>query len=124
MNFEEVENILVIEDTPELSEVIDIILSNEGYKVVVASDGNFALDILKSDSSFSLILLDLGLPDMNVSTFLENFNKINMNTEIPIVFISAAVDLLAMSLPKGVVGVISKPFQMDHFINLVQTYKK
>ena len=57
--------VLVVDDEKEIRELIDIYLRNEGYNVLLASDGISALNILKENNDIKLIILDIMLPDID-----------------------------------------------------------
>ena len=55
-------SILVVEDEPELQEVLRVALESDGYNVAVVNDGRDALKHLRSTPTTCLIILDLFLP--------------------------------------------------------------
>ena len=57
-------NILVIEDNPEDSQLLDKLLSNEGYNVYMVDNGEEAVKVLKS-KSINVILTEMRMPGMN-----------------------------------------------------------
>ena len=77
--------ILVVDDEKEIRNLLDIYLSNEGYKVVKASDGEEALNILESDN-IQLIVLDIMMPKMDG---IEVCRKVREKLSIPILMLSA-----------------------------------
>lgn len=79
--------ILVIEDEDKISEIVKAYLQREGYTVVVASDGETALEVLKD--GFDLIILDLMLPDMAGEEICE---MIRRDSDIPIIMLTAKSD--------------------------------
>ncbi len=77
--------ILVIDDNPEIREIIHILLQNEGYQIAEAENGTEALGQIK-EISFDLIILDIMMPGPNgYQTCLE----IRKLTNAPILFLSA-----------------------------------
>lgn len=78
-------NILVVDDDRDIRDVIEILLTAEGYHIVNANNGEDALAKLK-EYPFSLIILDIMMPKLNgYQTCL----KIRSITNIPILFLSA-----------------------------------
>ena len=57
-------DILIVDDNPEIREIIQILLSGEGYHVHEAANGQQALTLLKQ-MPFDLIILDIMMPGMN-----------------------------------------------------------
>ena len=65
-------DILIVDDNPEIREIIQILLSGEGYQVHEAANGHQALMLLRQ-TSFDLIILDIMMPGLNgYQTCLEN----------------------------------------------------
>ncbi len=58
---EETTKILVVDDNPEIREIIQILLEGEGYAISQAENGAIALQLL-SEESFDLIILDIMMP--------------------------------------------------------------
>lgn len=78
-------HILVVDDNPEIREIIRILLTGEGYEITEAADGIRALKELEH-CDFDLIILDIMLPSMNG---YEVCQKIREQSNAPILFLSA-----------------------------------
>ena len=78
-------HILVVDDNPEIREIIRILLTGEGYEITEAADGIRALEELER-CDFDLIILDIMLPSMNG---YEVCQKIREKSNAPILFLSA-----------------------------------
>lgn len=57
------EKIMVVDDDKDIREVIQVLLSSEGYEVIEASNGKEALELVDDDTDF--IILDVMMPEMN-----------------------------------------------------------
>lgn len=57
------EKIMVVDDDQDIREVIQVLLSSEGYNVIEASNGKEALELVDDDTD--LIILDVMMPEMN-----------------------------------------------------------
>ena len=77
--------ILIVDDNPEIREIINVLLSGEGYLVKEAADGTEALRLLE-EYRFDLIILDIMMPGMNG---YETCIKIRDKSNAPILFLSA-----------------------------------
>ena len=77
--------ILLVEDDMEISTMLKNFLTTEKFEVITAYDGKSALDRFFSDS-FSLVLLDLMIPQISG---IEVMEKIRENSTVPIIIISA-----------------------------------
>ena len=102
------EKILVVDDEKEIRDLIEIYLKNEGYKILKASDGREALDIVKKDH-IDLIILDVMMPNMDG---IEACMKIREEESMPIIMLSAKSEDMdkIIGLTTGADDYITKPF--------------
>ena len=117
-------NILVVDDTPINLNLLTEILTNHGYAVSAAKDGQEALTIARSPGQLDLILLDITMPDMDGYEVCSQLKAHQSTREIPVIFISALSDILDKVKAFGVGGVdyFTKPFQMEEVLARVQTH--
>ncbi|RLA70555.1 MAG: hypothetical protein DRG24_06745 [Epsilonproteobacteria bacterium] len=104
-------NILVVDDTKTNIDILLELLSDE-YEIVVASDGESALEIV-DEMSIDLILLDIVMPVMDgfeVCKILKNSPK---TSQIPVLFITAKTDETSLEKAYEVGGAdyVTKPFK-------------
>lgn len=78
------EKIMVVDDNPEIREVIQVLLSSEGYQIIDAANAKEALELLKED--IDLIILDVMMPEINGYQACLLMRKI---TNAPILFLTA-----------------------------------
>ena len=103
-------NILIIEDDKDISEMLGSYLKNEGFSIEVANDGKEGIEKFKSEE-FTLVILDLMLPHINGMDVLKTIRE---ESQIPVLILSAKgtdVDK-AIGLGLGADDYISKPFSM------------
>ncbi|MGZ3253333.1 MAG: two-component system response regulator CreB [Burkholderiaceae bacterium] len=100
--------LLIIEDEPAIAETLLYALSTEGFAPVWCATGQEALTALKQ-SAFDLIILDVGLPDMNG---FDLFREIHRHWSLPILFLTARTEEIdrIVGLELGADDYISKPF--------------
>lgn len=100
--------ILVVDDDNEIRNLLEICLSNEGFSVVKACDGQDALDILEKEE-FQLIILDVMMPKLNG---IEACSQIRRNLNIPIFMLSAKSEDMdkIQGIMTGADDYITKPF--------------
>lgn len=100
--------ILVIDDDIEILQLLKILLSSEGYEVTTASSAFGGLEIFKN-GRFNLILLDLGLPDLEGEHLCKIIRK---SSDVPIIIISAKENVTGKVLcfEYGADDYITKPF--------------
>ncbi|MEI6331389.1 MAG: response regulator [Pseudanabaena sp. ELA645] len=105
--------ILLIDDEPNLAEVISICLSSfKGWNVKVANSGKIGLSIVQTVQP-DAILLDVMMPEMDGLAVYQALQKNPETQNIPVIFLTAKVQ--ASDLKKfaelGVLGTIAKPFE-------------
>lgn len=101
-------SILIIEDEPDLAELIQMYLEKEGITAVISLTAEAALEVLEKQD-FDLITLDLNLPGMDGFEFLQSFRKDN---DTPVIIVSArqADEDIIMGLGIGGDEFVTKPF--------------
>ncbi|KKK48813.1 hypothetical protein LCGC14_3141360, partial [marine sediment metagenome] len=102
--------ILVVDDDPDLVEVITYGLRRRGHSVIAAADGEDALERWREESP-SMVLLDVGLPNMDG---LEVCRRIRESSKVPIILLSGSnsEDDIIRGLEAGAEEYIAKPFSL------------
>jgi two-component system KDP operon response regulator KdpE len=106
--------ILVVDDEPQLLRALQVNLQVEGYRVLTALDGTTALRHAESKHP-DLIVLDLGLPDING---VDVITRIRRTSSTPIIVLSArhgSVDKVR-ALDAGADDYVTKPFGLDELM--------
>ncbi|MBB6673925.1 response regulator transcription factor [Cohnella nanjingensis] len=103
------ETVLVVDDEPEIRDVIHMYLRNEGYNALEAADGEQALRLLRSDPSVRLVILDIMMPKMDGFLTCMKMREIS---QVPIIMLSAReTDMDKITgLTTGADDYVSKPF--------------
>ena len=84
--------ILLVDDRAENLFALEVILSNEHYKCVRACSGQEAINILKLEQGFALILMDVQMPVMDGFETTELIRLIENIKHIPVIFLTASMD--------------------------------
>ncbi len=110
--------ILVIDDNPEVVDILVTCLRNEGYGVLGAltSDEGLKLAIL---SRPDLVLLDIALPGMNGIEVLKRLRSINPTTKVIMVTGNTDPQLAREALQLGAVAYIDKPFDFAYLKRVI-----
>lgn len=116
--------ILVVEDDDAITHLLDVSLTLDYYEVLTATNGKDANFQIRSKAP-DIILLDLGLPDMDG---LDLIKMIRQTFDIPIIVISARLDeqTIVEALDNGANDYMTKPFNVDELrarIRVVQRLK-
>jgi CheY-like chemotaxis protein len=110
--------ILVVEDVPNILELLDVTLRFKGYPVATASNGEEALELV-SKKEPALVITDIMMPKMDGYTLAFNLRRKPETSHIPIIFLSATYvtpedKAFAMSL--GAVRFLEKPVDTEDFL--------
>jgi two-component system KDP operon response regulator KdpE len=107
--------VLVIDDEPPIRKLLRVGLSAHGYQVMEASSGKMALELL-GEQPPDLIILDLGLPDMQGHELLRTMRV--RSDKGPIVVLSSRDDEAGkvQALDSGADDYVTKPFGMDELL--------
>ncbi|HOL48360.1 MAG TPA: response regulator [bacterium] len=111
-------NILIVDDEKEFIILFKTLLSLKGITNIKSTNKAFsALELIKKEK-FDVIFLDMILPEMNGEQLLNEIRKINV--DVPIVFISGKLGVDENKFKnKNVVAFISKPFNIDEVLNVI-----
>ncbi len=115
--------LLVVEDIPDILNLLDTTLKFKGYRVVTARDGQEALDIIQKEHP-ALIITDILMPKVDGFNLV---HQLRINTEtrkIPVIFLSAtyvAPEDKSFAVDIGVTHFVEKPVNLEDFLPLVAT---
>ena len=111
--------ILLIEDDPNITDFMEVVFEREQYRLTVAANGMETLTALQAET-FDVILLDLGLPDIDGMDLLKILRK---RMDLPIVVISARKDEneKVAALDLGADDYVTKPFGTNELLARIRT---
>jgi len=107
--------VLIIDDEPGLRQTVSLILSGEGYEVLVASDGEEGL-ARALEHKPDIILCDVRMPRLSGLHFLERYQAEGGTGLVIMMTAYGSVDLAIEAMKKGAYDYISKPFSADQVI--------
>lgn len=108
-------HILVVEDENSIAEMLQLNLELEGYKVTLIGNGRKAMDYATALDQFSIVVLDLMLPEVSGMEICRVFRQYS---SIPILFLSAkgtTLDRIA-GLKLGANDYLPKPFDLEELL--------
>ena len=106
--------ILIVEDEPDIQELLSAYLQQAGYQTSLAGDGVEALELFRS-ASFDLVLLDIMLPALNG---MEVLRRLRRESLVPVIMLTArdtVMDKVA-GLDAGADDYITKPFAIEELL--------
>ncbi len=113
--------VLVVEDDPNIRDLVVLHLGLEGLSAGTAADGQAALDMAKAER-FDLIVLDLMLPGLDGVTVCRAVRRDTPNRDTPILMLTARRDEAdkVLGLESGADDYLTKPFGLREFIARVR----
>lgn len=113
--------LLVAEDEPHIRRILVTLLEASGFQVTVVTDGEQALERLKADDPFDLVLMDLLMPGLTGLEVLEGIRNLPHRNGLPVVILTAKgqdVDR-ERAFALGADDFITKPFSPKKLLNRV-----
>jgi CheY-like chemotaxis protein len=110
--------ILIVEDTPNVLELLDVTLRFKGYPVMTAANGKEALEKIDRERP-ALVITDILMPKMDGFSLAHTLRKDPRTLAIPIIFISATYvssEDKAFAMRLGAVRFIEKPVDTEDFL--------
>ncbi|MEP6936456.1 MAG: response regulator [Chthoniobacterales bacterium] len=116
------ELILLVDDELEIAELASEMLTEEGYKVILAKDGFEALRIYQQiGQQIGLIILDFFLPVMDGDAVFDEFRALNPNVNVVLSSGFAEQGKLSNMLAQGLRGFIPKPYSREKLLEQVRS---
>ncbi|TAK66873.1 MAG: PAS domain S-box protein [Bacteroidetes bacterium] len=115
------ETLLIVEDEEMLLELVKSLLELKGYSVLIAKDGEEALELLRKNSAgISLILTDMGLPKVGGWDLLRY--ALEINPRIKVILASGYLDseLRQRMIDSGAADFIQKPYEPDFILSKIR----
>ena len=116
--------LLVVDDVPDILELLDAMLKFKGYRVLTARNGQEALACIEQERP-ALIIADILMPKMDGFTLVNRLRLNPQTRDIPVIFLSAtyvAPEDKAFALTIGVTRFIEKPVDVESFLPMIAEY--
>jgi two-component system, OmpR family, alkaline phosphatase synthesis response regulator PhoP len=120
-------NVLIVEDDPDIREMLATLLAGEGFHAVGAEDGLEALHLLRTVRHRApdvpcLVLLDLKMPRLSGKEFRRAQLGDPTVSGVPVAVMSGATDLEQRAKSLGAVAILAKPIDCDKLMDVVRRY--
>jgi CheY-like chemotaxis protein len=113
--------VLVVDDEPEILDLVQMMLEWEGYTVLEASDGWTGIEQARTEQP-DLILLDVRMPKMTGLSVLDLLANDPRTADIPVIMLSVVTTHpeVRRALEHGATAYLSKPFEMNEMVHMVE----
>ncbi|HEX7088047.1 MAG TPA: sigma-54 dependent transcriptional regulator [Vicinamibacterales bacterium] len=112
-------SILVIDDEEIMREILETLLTREGYSVRLAGSAEEGLELARS-MPFDVAIVDLMLPGMDGIAALEELKKINEDLPVLMITAFASVETAIAAMKRGAFDYVTKPFKNDEVLVVVR----
>lgn len=111
--------VLVIDDEEIMREILETLLSREGYAVRTATHGAQGLELARSQP-FDAVIVDMMMPDLDGLQVLEQLHK--HDDELPVIMITAfaSMENAIQAMKRGAFDYITKPFKNDEVLAVLR----
>jgi len=116
--------VLLVEDDPVVRKMVRSILSRHQVEIIEIDDGIQAYNLLKTMLPTRMVLMDIGLPNMNGIQLVEDIRAKPDWKKTPVVMLTASSDVedVKKCLGAGANDYITKPFNISGFVNRISRY--
>lgn len=118
------EYILVVDDVPDILELLDTSLKFRGYRVITARNGQEALDVIQAERP-ALIIADILMPKMDGFSLVHQLRLNPLTRDIPVIFLSATYvtpEDKDFAHTIGVTRFIEKPVDLQVFLPMIENF--
>src|SRR3990167_5069702 len=111
--------ILIVDDDPIISDLLQETLMAEGYTVSRATNGAEALELIQ-DTTFHLLITDFSMPSINGLTLLKVSKRLMPYLQVILMTASREKDVMDEAVRLGVYAVLSKPIRQKELLKTVK----
>jgi len=108
-----VARILIVEDESRIASFLEKGLKAQGYSTFVVDNGRMAASVAR-DGNFDLMILDLGLPDIDGLEALQEIRR--QGERLPVIILTARPDATVTGFETGADDYVTKPFRLDELV--------
>lgn len=114
--------VLVVDDDPELLQLVRVLLSRIGIEAVCVENATDAAQFLLNESLPDLLILDMMLPDISGVEFLRQMRSKPNFDALPVLILSALIDpeRIRAALDSGADRYLTKPYIANNLLTVVQ----
>jgi DNA-binding NtrC family response regulator len=111
--------VLVVDDEPNIRDVLIQLLANDGHETLGADSGISALTVIP-DFRPQIVFLDIRMPEMDGIQCLRRIKEYDPGIEVVMISGFATIDMARRSLEIGAFDYIGKPLSFDHISEVIR----
>lgn len=112
--------VLICEDDKDIILFLEIFLTKKNYNFLILEEGKKVIPAMKGNN-IGVILLDLGLPDIDGAEIAEKLKNNSETKDIPLILFSAGNRVKEIAEKVGADGYIKKPFNLKELDDLIKS---
>ncbi|MCP5207777.1 MAG: response regulator [Hahellaceae bacterium] len=114
--------VLIVEDDPAMSKLLKATLNNAGVaRIGEAFDGNTGIQKFLEDS-YDIVMLDIGLPDMDGLKILATLKRLKKDAFIVLVTGDDSIESIQTAISSGANGYVVKPYSQEKIMDVINNY--
>jgi two-component system chemotaxis response regulator CheY len=115
-------NILAVDDSVSIRQLVSLTLQAAGHQVTVAKDGSEALTLAKGNGAFQVFITDLNMPVMDGIALVKNLRALDKYKHTPILLLTTELDPAKKAAAKtaGATGWMVKPFDPEQLLATIR----
>jgi CheY-like chemotaxis protein len=113
-------SVLIVDDVPDVTEMIGLFLKHAGYDIATADSGKTALQLAK-EKAFDVVISDIGMPEMNGCELAASLRRRAEYQSIPIIAVTgfSEYDNRALTARAGFDAQLTKPIDPSELLHLI-----
>jgi len=111
--------ILVVDDERSMREFLEIMLTGEGYEVIIANDGEQACEILEKET-FDLVITDIRMKNINGIGVLKKAKDVSPGAIVVLISAFATAEIAVEAMKEGAYDYIPKPFKVNEIKKIIK----
>ncbi len=111
-------SVLVVDDEPGMRHILERVLTDEGYTVKTASEGNAAIKMIGQDAP-DAVMLDIRMPGKSGLEILDHIKQEAPDTSVIMMTAFGTVETAVKAMKRGAYEYITKPFNNDEVLHII-----
>jgi CheY-like chemotaxis protein len=115
----DVTTVLIVEDEFAIADLLEMVLTDEGYRVLIAANGRQGLERLAEGPRPDLVISDYMMPVLDGAGLIQAMRESETQRDIPCIVMSSMPEANVRERIAGYAGFMRKPFQLAAMVRLV-----